>query len=121
MAADDMEGQMALAEYIMRNAFSEQKITYEDHIYRGYRQSALSLRHDPWRQQEKLRDLHRRGIHRRHHSAHSRQEFSDGQGTMDGYPPPSRLMETASGSLREESHGTTRSTHPAVRFPGIWR
>jgi hypothetical protein len=28
IAADDREGQRALAEYIMRNAFSEQKITY---------------------------------------------------------------------------------------------
>ena len=28
---------------------------------------------------KRIRDLHRRGFHRRHHSAYSRQEFSDGQ------------------------------------------
>ena len=67
IAPDDRDGQKALAEYILRNAFSEQKITYIEDSGQG----PVSLRHDPWEQQEKFRDLHSRGVYRRYHSAYS--------------------------------------------------
>jgi hypothetical protein len=42
IAADDREGQMALAEYIMRNAFSEQKITYIEDTGKVLYRSAMT-------------------------------------------------------------------------------
>ena len=74
IARDDRDVRKALAEYILRNAF----IGTEDYVYRGYGQGPLSLRHDPWEQQEKLRGFLCRGIYRCNHSAYPRQAFSDG-------------------------------------------
>jgi len=55
IARDDKAGQEALAQYIMHNAFSiEEKITYEDHLYRGHGAGVVLFRHDPWQKQEKL-------------------------------------------------------------------
>jgi len=42
IAADDREGQRALAEYILRNAFSEQKITYLEDTGKVLYRSAMT-------------------------------------------------------------------------------
>jgi hypothetical protein len=66
IAADDRAGQMALVEYIMRNAFSDRKITHIEDADKVLYRSAMPHGNN----QRELRDLHRRGIHRRHRSAY---------------------------------------------------
>ena len=66
MARDDEKGREALAQYIIRNTFSLEKITYHDEtgtvIYRSQNVAR--------QKQEKLSDLYGGGVYRRYYPAH---------------------------------------------------